>query len=99
MYQYLSFKHLSAEERIAAMHANEIINVKAWYKILYNINLETEVMYEYKIIKLGQILKEANHNEFLLFLAVENGSGANDKDIHVVINLQVKLQASRWIQY
>ena len=51
--QYLSFKHSSAEERMVAMHANEMINFKAQYKTLYNINLETEVMYEYKTIKLG----------------------------------------------
>ena len=56
-------------------------------------------MYEYKTIKLGQILKEANHNECPLFLAVENGSGANDKNIHIVINPRIKLQASRWIQH
>ena len=51
--QYLSFKYSSAEERIAAIHANEMINIKARYKTLYDVNLETEVMYKYKTIKLG----------------------------------------------
>ena len=44
---------------------------------------------------LGQVLKEANHNQCPLFLAVENGLGVNKKDIHVVINPWVKLQVLR----
>jgi len=94
-FQYLSFKYSSSEERLGAMHANEVINVKARFETLYNVNLEQDMKYQEKTKMLGQVLKEANHNQCPLFLAVENGSGVNKKDVHVVINPQVKLQALR----
>ena len=77
------------------MHANEVINVKVRFEILYNVNLEQDVKYQEKTKTLGQVLKEANHNQCPLFLVVENGSGVNKKDVYVVINPRVKLQASR----
>ena len=45
-FQYFSFKHSSSEERITAMHANKLINVKARYEMLFNVNLELNVKYE-----------------------------------------------------
>ena len=42
-FQYISFKHSGPEERIAAMHANELINVKARYETLYNVNTEMRI--------------------------------------------------------
>ena len=46
IFQYFSFKHSSCEERIAAIHTNELINVKARYETLFNVNLELNVKYE-----------------------------------------------------
>ena len=94
-YQYFSFKHSSPEERIAAMHANELINVKAWYETLYNVKVETSVKYNNEEKSLGTILKEVNHNSCPFFLAVETRSGVNQNNVHIVINPRVKLQAAR----
>ena len=44
-FQYLSFKHSSSEEQLGAMHTNEVINVKAHFETLYNVNLEQDVKY------------------------------------------------------
>jgi len=55
------------------------------------------IKYENNTRILGQILKEVNHNSYPLFLAVENGSGVNEKDAHIVINPRVRLQAARWV--
>ena len=53
MFQYLSFKYSSSEERIVAIHTNELINIKARYEMIYNENLKMNVKYENKIKTLG----------------------------------------------
>ena len=45
-FQYFSFKHSLSEERIAAIHTNELINVKARYETLFNVNLELNMKYK-----------------------------------------------------
>ena len=90
-FQYLSFKHSSVEERITAMHVNKLINIKARYKTLYNVNVDQTVKYEENKKKLGQILKGANHNGCLLFLVIENGSSIKVADVYMVIKIKYTL--------
>ena len=42
------------------MHANEILNTKARYEILYEAGLEEMVVYEYKNIESGDLLLKEN---------------------------------------
>ena len=41
----MSFKHSVSEERIIVMYTNEMINIKAWYKILNEIDIDQVVKY------------------------------------------------------
>ena len=39
-FKYILFKYSLVEERIAAIHANEMVNIKARYEMLYDIGLD-----------------------------------------------------------
>ena len=43
-YKYFSYKNTSFKDRLAAMHFNEMKNVKAQYEILFNIKLNDAIM-------------------------------------------------------
>ena len=60
---------------MAAMHANELVNVKAQYETLFNVKLKDMVQFNNEDYILGKILKDAIYNEYPLFLAVEQGEG------------------------
>ena len=57
--------------RISAMHANELINVKARYKTLHNTKVDNKVIQDGKEVRLDIYLKQQKVNETPLFLAVE----------------------------
>ena len=42
-FQYLSYKYSTSTQKMAAMNSNELLNVKARFKILYNTKLEDKV--------------------------------------------------------
>ena len=42
-YKYVSYKKTTSEERLAAMHHNDVRNNKAKFETLYDIKLKDEV--------------------------------------------------------
>ena len=48
------------------------------------------VKYEEKKETLGKVLNQAHFKGRPLFLAMEYGSGINEGDMHVIINLRVR---------
>ena len=81
------------------MHTNKLINEKARYETSYNTKIEIFIKYKNEMKRLGSILKEVNHNSCPLFLAIESRLEVKGNNIHVVINLRVKVQAEKWIQH
>ena len=79
---------------MAALHANEMVNIKARCETLHDVELNQQVKYEEKEERLGKTLRDANYKGCPLFLAIEDGSGKFEKDVHVVINPRVKHQAT-----
>ena len=61
-HQHVSFKNSSPEERVAATHANELINVKARYETLRDVKIETSAKHKNETKRLGSTLKEVNNN-------------------------------------
>ena len=94
-FQCFSFKHSVPEERIATMHANKLINVKARHETLCEVNTNMKAKVQGETKSIGIIRKEANHNGSPLFLTVES----NCKDIHAVTNPYVCFKASQWLQH
>jgi len=96
-FSYLSYKRSTPAQRIAAMHYNDVINVKSRYEVLFDANVDDIVMFkeEEKILK--EILFEANDNEERLFLAAEQGAGAGKNNIQVILNPQMKFKARKWL--
>ena len=46
--KYTSYKYTSQEKRIAAMHTNEIINIKSYFETLYEVKMKDRVLIEKK---------------------------------------------------
>jgi len=46
--QYISFKRYTVLERIGAIYINEIINVKVWFEMLSNVEMNKVVKYNDK---------------------------------------------------
>ena len=73
MFRYLSFQNSQAESRVVALDANEMINAKAMYKKLFNVNAKQEVKHKKQNMILEVILQNVNHNGCPFFLAIEVG--------------------------
>lgn len=98
-YSYMSYKHTTSDERLAAMYRNDRNNIKSRYETLFEVNLKEEVWDNKKdqYVKLEEFLVEVKHNENPLFLAIEKGAGKHEKDVNVVINPQTRVQSRLWL--
>jgi len=97
-YRYISYRNSPSQEKLAAMHYNDMANVKAKYETLYNINLNDEVMYENnESVTLEKALMDEKINGHNLFLAAEQGSGKFENDVTVIINPRMKVEAWKWL--
>ena len=97
-YRYVSYRNSPSQEKLAAMHHNEMANGKAKYETLYNINLKDEVRYDdEQSVTLEQALMDEKSNGHNLFLAAEQGSGKFENDVTVIINPRVKVEAWKWL--
>ena len=98
-YKYVSYKKTTSEERLAAMHHNDVRNNKAKFETLYDIKLKDEVWntenscYE----TLESILMKLTNENHPLFLAAEQGAGKFQKNVNVVLNPRVKKYARSWL--
>jgi len=97
-YRYISYRNSPSQEKMAAMHHNEMANGKAKYETLYNINLKDEVRYDdEQSVTLEKALMDETSNGHNLFLAAEQGSGKFENDVTVIINPRVKVEAWKWL--
>ena len=46
--RFTLYKHIETSKRIAGMHANEMTNIKAYYKVLENVKSQQIVKYQEK---------------------------------------------------
>ena len=70
-FQYLLYKLDNLSSRMGAMYANEMINVKARFEILYGAKVDDIVLKDGREIRLDRLLKEQKVNKMPLFIAVE----------------------------
>ena len=70
-FQYLSYKFDNSSSRMEAMHANEMINVKARFEILYGAKVDDIVLKDRHKIRLDRLLKEQKVNKIPFFIIVE----------------------------
>ena len=96
-FKYLSFKLNQPLVRIAAMHANDMQNVKARFETLYGAKVDDEVCKDGKQGKLEELLREQKVEKEPLFIAVEQGSGKSSLDVHVVINPRTMSKGKEWL--
>jgi len=96
-FKYLSYKRSKTEERVASMHYNDIINVKARFEILFGAKGEDVVQYNGKTSKLKRLLLDLKEGDERLFLAVEQGAGIAKNNIQVILNPQMKDKAKQWL--
>lgn len=76
-YKYLSCRKTTSEERLAAMHHNDVKNIKAKYETLCDITLKEGAWDIEKSAHatLESILMKVKHENHPLFLAAEQGAG------------------------
>ena len=96
-FKCLSYKLDLPMARIAAMHANDMLNVKARFETLHAAKVDDEVCEDGRQSKLEDLLREQKINEEPLFIAVEQGSGKSSLDVHVVINPKTMSQGKQWL--
>ena len=95
----MSYKKTASEERLAAMHHNDVKNIKVKYETLHDMNLKEEVWdtNSSRYITLESILMKLTHKNHPLFLAVEQGAGKFENNVNAVLNPRVKNQAKCWL--
>ena len=97
-YQYVSYRKTTSEERLASMHHNEMMNIKARYESLHNAKLKERVFIESRRHeRLETVLIKQQHNGVRLFLAAEQGSGRYENSVTIVINPKAINKAKQWI--
>ena len=98
-YKYVSHKKMTSEERLAAMHHNDVKNIKAKYETLCDMNLKEEVWdtKSSRYVTLESMLMTLKHENHPLFLAAEQGAGKFKNNVNVVLNPRVKNQAKCWL--
>ena len=82
---------------MAAMHSNEMINVKAKFETLHGVHLNDIVQYEGKSSTLNALIKGIQSNNINLFLAAEQGTGKGKENVLIVINPKAKSKAIKWL--
>ena len=97
-YRYLSYKFHSSDERMGAMHYNDVINVKARYETLIDASLNEKIKNESSMQEtLESILMKVQNGNDNLFLAVEQGVGKYENNITVIINPKTIRKTKQWI--
>ena len=97
-YQFISYRKTTSEERLASMHHNEMINIKARCESLFNASLKELVFVSSRRYeRLETVIMKANCNGHRLFLAAEQGSGTYKNSVMVVINPSIINKAKEWI--
>ena len=87
----------SIQERLLAMQANDMMNIDSRFETLCDVTLTTPVQDKEDTSVLEDVLLDVEYNGQKLFIAVEQGSGKNSEDVHVVLNPRVKNKAREWI--
>ena len=72
-FKYTSFKYSDADQRLGAMHNNNITNIKGHFEMLYDINLDDTVYKGTESYKLQELILSEKYGEENLFLAIEEG--------------------------
>ena len=85
------------QQRLAAMHYNDVINVKSRYEILFDVSVADKVSFNEKEGILKEILLNVEDNDDRLFMAVEQGSGEGRNNIQVILNPSKKFKARKWL--
>jgi len=75
VFKYVSYKLLDSDQCLAAIHNNEMTNVKARFETLYNTNLKETIYKVAEQTTIQEAILNAKHNDNDLFLAIEQGSG------------------------
>lgn len=97
-YRYLSYRLNTSEDRMGAMHYNDVINIKARYETLIDASLDESIMIESKRQEtLESRLMSVQDGNDKLFLAVEQGVGTYENNITVIINPKKIKKAKQWI--
>ena len=91
----MSFRDTNPEIRIGTLHCNNIKNVKAKYKILFNININETIQLNNKNTK--DCTLDAKKNSKSIFLAAEQGSSKHVNDIQVMPDPKMKCKVREWI--
>ena len=55
-FRYLSYKHSISSQRIAVMHSNELVNIRARFETLYRVNLQDKVNKDNEESTLAEVL-------------------------------------------
>ena len=96
-FRYVSYKSSTMQQRLAAMHYNDVINIKSRYEILFDASVVDKVLFNGKEGILKEILLNVEDNEDRLFMAVEQGSGKGRNNIQVILNPGKKYKARKWL--
>jgi len=97
-YRYLSYKLNTSDERMGAMHYNDVINIKARYETLIDASLDERILIESRRQEtLESKLMSAHDGNDKLFLAVEQGVGKYEDNITVIINPKTTKKSKQWI--
>ena len=64
-------KHSTSTQRMATMHSNKIVNIKAKFETLHGVNLNDIACKDKQTSTLGNLLQNLSLNNVRLFLAAE----------------------------
>ena len=97
-HRHSSYKLHSSDERVGAMHCNDVINVKARCETLIDASLNEKIMIENRMQETleSTLMKVQNGNDNL-FLAVEQGVGKYENNVTVIINPKTTRKTKQWI--
>ena len=94
----MSYKLNTSDERMGAMHYNDVINIKARYETLIGASLDERILIESRRQEtLESKLMTVQDGNNKLFLAVEQGVGKYADNITVIINPKMIKKAKQWI--
>jgi len=96
-FQYVSYKRTATHFRVAAMHANEVLNVKARFETLYGVSVNELILHDNKEYVLEDFIMEQVDQEQKLFLAVEQSYSKYGHSVKVILNPKMKNKARKWI--
>jgi len=96
--QYASYKLSDSSQRMAAMHWNEMINVKARFETLYKTRVDDIVVDDQgRKVTLEDFILRIMYKDYRMFLVIEQGVGKAARHTHVILNPKVKNKAKEWL--